>query len=57
MDLRDAWLKAPPGRLCAWQQARALALREVSKMLHKGRSQLEWIAQRVEKVAISLGAT
>ena len=55
MALHDAWLKAPPGRLCAWQQARALALREASRMLHGGRSQLDWIAQRVEKVAISMG--
>ena len=31
--LRDAWLAAPAGRLSAWQQARALALRDVSKEL------------------------
>lgn len=50
MSLRDAWLCAPAGRLCAWQQARALALREVSKEFHAGRAQLEWVAERVEKV-------
>ena len=48
--LRDLWLAAPHGRLCPWQQARALALREASRELHKNRIQLEWIAARVEKV-------
>ena len=48
--LRDLWLAAPHGRLCPWQQARALALREASRELHKGHTQLEWIAARVEKV-------
>ena len=38
MALRDAWLHAPVGRLSAWQQARALALREVSRELHAGRA-------------------
>ena len=42
------WLHAQDGRLCAWEQAKALALREVSRELH-GRTQLEWIAARVEK--------
>ena len=53
MALRDAWLHAPVGRLSAWQQARALALREVSRELHAGRAQLDWIAKRVEKVTSS----
>ena len=48
--LRNLWLSAPHGRLSPWQQARALALREVSRELHAGRTQLEWIAVRVEKV-------
>ena len=48
--LRTLWLSAPPGRLSPWQQAKALALREVSRGLHNGRTQLEWIAARVEKV-------
>ena len=52
MSLRDLWLAAPPGRLCPWQQARALALREASRELH-GRAQLCWIAARLEKVLVS----
>ena len=48
--LRQLWLSAPPGRMSPWQQARALALREVSRELHTGRTQLEWVAARVEKV-------
>ena len=47
-QLRDVWLQAQHGRLCAWEQAKALALREASRELH-GRTQLEWIAARVEK--------
>ena len=50
MSLRDAWLCAPVGRLSAWQQARALALLEVSREFHVGRTQLEWVAGQVEKV-------
>ena len=52
MALRDAclsWLSAPEGRVCAWQQARALALREASAELH-GAPWLGWIAERVTKV-------
>ena len=30
--LRQLWLSAPPGRMSPWQQARALALREVSEV-------------------------
>ena len=52
--LRDLWLSAPAGRMSAWQQAKALGLREASRELHKGRAQLEWIADRVEKVATAL---
>ena len=48
--LRQLWLSAPPGRMSPWQHARALALREVSRELHAGRTQLEWVAARVEKV-------
>ena len=33
-QLRDMWLHAQDGRLCAWEQAKALALREVSRELH-----------------------
>ena len=42
------WLHAQHGRLCAWEQAKALALRKVGRELH-GRTQLAWIAARVEK--------
>ena len=52
MALRDAclsWLSTPEGRLCAWQQARALALREASAEVH-GAPWLPWIAERVTKV-------
>ena len=51
-QLRDVWLQAQHGRLCAWEQAKALALREASRELH-GRTQLEWIAARVEKMGRS----
>ena len=47
--LRDSWLRGQHGRLCAWEQAKALALREASRELH-GRTQLAWIAARLEKV-------
>ena len=46
-QLRDVWLHAQHGRLCAWEQAKALALREASRELH-GRTQLAWIAACVE---------
>ena len=49
-SLSALWLSAPPGRLSPWQQARALALRDASREIHGGRSQLQWIADRVEKV-------
>ena len=55
--LRQLWLSAPPGRMSPWQQARALALREVSRELHAGRTQLEWVAARVEKVGAQLVCT
>ena len=57
-QLRDVWLHAQHGRLSAWEQAKALALREASRELH-GRTQLVWIAARVEKAGgghPSLGA-
>ena len=38
MSLRDLWLAAPPGRLCPWQQARALALREASSLFGMDRT-------------------
>ena len=56
MALRDAWLSAPEGRLCAWQQACALALREASTELH-GAPWLPWIAERVTKVTSRCGVS
>ena len=35
--LKDLWLSATPGRLSPWQQAKALALREVNMELHGGK--------------------
>ena len=49
-SLEAMWLSAPLGRLSPWQQSRALVLREVSRELHAGRTQLEWVAARVVKV-------
>ena len=54
-QLRDVWLHAQHGRLCAWEQAKALALREASRELH-GRTQLVWIAARVEKAGVGIRA-
>ena len=51
MALREAWLSAPEGRLCPWQQARALALREASAEIH-GAPWLPWIAERLEDAAV-----
>ena len=53
LALQEAWLAAPAGNLCPWQQARALALRDASRELHDGRAQLQWIADRVEKATTS----
>ena len=47
-QLCGVWLHAQHGRLSAWEQAKALALREASRELH-GRTLLVWIAARVEK--------
>ena len=48
--LRNFWRSAPDGRLCPWEQAKALGLREASKDLHGGQTNLVWIADRVTKV-------
>ena len=47
--LKDLWLSAIPGRLSPWQQAKALALREVSMELHGGKVHLSWICARLTK--------
>ena len=49
-SLRALWLHAPEGRLSPWEQAKALGLREASKELHGGKTNLPWIAARVSKV-------
>ena len=51
MALREAWLSAPEGRLCPWQQARALALREASEEIH-GAPWLPWIEAGVPEDAV-----
>ena len=48
--LRRAWLYAPGNRLCAWEVAKALGLREASKEIHNGTVSLPWVAARVTKV-------
>ena len=48
-SLRDAWLHAPDGRLCAREQAKAWALREIWN--EEGKSSyglLPWVAQRLK---------
>ena len=49
-SLRSFRLSAPAWRLCPWQVARALGLREASIGLHGGAPNLPWIAARVAKV-------
>ena len=48
--LQELWRSAPVGRLCPWEVAKALGLREAIKDLHDGQTNEEWIAQRVVKV-------
>ena len=43
-------LKGPSGKLCAWQQAMALALLEASKDMHDGEVNAPWIAARLVKI-------
>ena len=45
--LRDLWHSSPAGRLTPWQQARALALRDVSKEMYGGRVRVNWIASKL----------
>ena len=47
--LRQFWLSAPAGRLCPWEVAKSLGLREASRELHGGQPNLEWIASRLTK--------
>ena len=47
--LRKLWLSAPEGRLSPWEQAKALALREASRMLHDDWDNLSWVCERLTK--------
>jgi len=49
-ELMRSWLHAPENRLCAWEVAKALGLREVSKEIHGDKGSLPWIAARLTKV-------
>ena len=40
----------PVGRLCAWEVAKAVGLRDASKEIHGGKPNLPWIAERLTKV-------
>jgi hypothetical protein len=48
-QMRAYWRSAPAGRLCPWEQAKALALREVGQNEGKPPT-LDWIAARLTKV-------
>ena len=48
-QLRKLWHTATPGRLTPWQQARALALRDVSREEYGGHVCVSWIASKVQK--------
>ena len=47
--LREVWRGGQANRMCPWEQARALALREASREIHGGRANVEWVAARVVK--------
>ena len=47
--LRNFWLSSSPGHLSPWEQAKALGLREASKELHGGQTNVPWICARLEK--------
>ena len=49
-ELRELWLGGRDGRICPWELAKALGLREASKSLHGGQPNLPWIAARVTKI-------
>lgn len=47
--LRSLWLHSAPGRLCPWEQAKALSLREASKEIHGGKERVPWICAHLTK--------
>ena len=48
-DLRELWRGGRSDRLCAFELAKALALREASREIHNGEDNLPWVAARVVK--------
>ena len=44
--LRELWLGGQHGRLCPWEQAKALGLRQASREIHGGKVNLPWIPLR-----------
>ena len=49
-SLRCLWLHGQEGRLSPWEQAKALGLREASRDIHHGKTNLPWIAARLTKI-------
>ena len=49
-SLRRLWLHGQEGRLSPWEQAKALGLREASRDIHHGKTNLPWIAARLTKI-------
>ena len=47
--LQTYWHAAAAGRLCPWEQAKALAFREASKEIHNGTVKLDWVASKLTK--------
>ena len=48
-QLRAFWLEAQDGRLCPWEQAKALGLRQAAKEVFDEDDWLGWVAERVSK--------
>lgn len=49
-SLRELWHGGQTGRLSPWEVAKALGLREASKVVHDGEVRFPWIASRVTKI-------
>ena len=49
--LHELWRGGQASRMCLWQQARALALREASREIHGGHANVQWVAERAVKTA------
>ena len=48
-ELRELWKGGQSDRLCAFEVAKAWALREASREIHQGEDTLPWVAARVVK--------